>query len=64
MAHNRSFIVLAFAAIYVIWGSTYLAISVGVAELPPFLFAGARFVVAGALLPLLEKSAPSRRLDR
>src|SRR5258706_16332787 len=34
----------------VFWGSTYLAIKVGVGELPPFLFAGLRFLAAGVLL--------------
>jgi drug/metabolite transporter (DMT)-like permease len=42
--------VLAFAAIYLIWGSTYLAIRVGVRSLPPFLMAGCRFVTAGSIL--------------
>ena len=42
--------IAAFAAVYVIWGSTYLAIRFAVESLPPFLMAGARFVVAGALL--------------
>ena len=42
--------VLAFAAIYLIWGSTYLAIRVGVRSLPPFLMAGCRFVIAGGIL--------------
>ncbi|WP_264777526.1 DMT family transporter [Deinococcus aetherius] len=32
------------------WGSTFLALKVGVAHLPPFLLAGVRFVVAGGLL--------------
>lgn len=41
---------LAFAIIYFVWGSTFLAIRVGVAEVPPFLLAGMRFVIAGALL--------------
>ena len=41
---------LAFAAVYVVWGSTYLAIRFAVDSLPPFLMAGARFLVAGALL--------------
>ena len=40
-------LVAAFAAVYLIWGSTYLAISWGVAEIPPFLMAGVRFVAAG-----------------
>lgn len=42
--------VLAFAAVYLIWGSTYLAIRVGVRSLPPFLLSGCRFVCAGGLL--------------
>ncbi len=36
--------------IYLVWGSTYLAIRVAVETLPPFLMAGARFVVAGSIL--------------
>jgi len=43
-------VAVAFAAVYLIWGSTYLAIRVGVQELPPALFAGVRFVIAGLLL--------------
>jgi drug/metabolite transporter (DMT)-like permease len=43
-------VVVAFAIVYVVWGSTYLAIRVGVATLPPALFAGARFLAAGVLL--------------
>jgi drug/metabolite transporter (DMT)-like permease len=41
---------LAFAIIYFVWGSTFLAIRVGVHEVPPFLFAAMRFVAAGAVL--------------
>lgn len=40
----------AFLAIYCIWGSTYLGIRIANETLPPFLLAGARFIVAGALL--------------
>jgi drug/metabolite transporter (DMT)-like permease len=40
----------AFAAIYLIWGSTYLAIRFAIETLPPFFMAGARFITAGALL--------------
>ena len=47
---QRLKILLAFAVVYFVWGSTYLAIRVGVATLPPALFAGARFLVAGLLL--------------
>src|SRR5260370_24897948 len=43
-------ILLAFAIIYLVWGSTYLAIRVGVREMPPFLMAGLRFTVAGLVL--------------
>lgn len=47
---SRGALVLAFAAIYVIWGSTYLGIRVAVETLPPFLMAGMRFAIAGVLL--------------
>jgi len=40
----------AFAAIYLIWGSTYLGIKIAVDELPPFFLAGSRFLMAGAVL--------------
>ncbi|GLZ84138.1 drug/metabolite exporter YedA [Metapseudomonas resinovorans] len=40
----------AFIALYLIWGSTYLAIRIGVESWPPMLMAGVRFVVAGALM--------------
>jgi drug/metabolite transporter (DMT)-like permease len=39
-----------FAAIYLLWGSTYLAIRFGIATLPPFLMAGCRHLVAGMIL--------------
>jgi drug/metabolite transporter (DMT)-like permease len=41
---------LAFAMIYFVWGSTYLAVRVGVAEVPPFLLAAMRFLAAGLVL--------------
>src|SRR3982750_2522927 len=41
---------LAFAIIYLVWGSTFLAIRVGVREVPPFLLAAMRFAVAGIIL--------------
>lgn len=41
---------LAFAIIYFVWGSTFLAIRVGVAEVPPFLLAAMRFLAAGLAL--------------
>lgn len=42
----------AYLAVCVVWGSTYLAIRIGVQELPPLLFAGIRFVAAGAVILL------------
>ena len=43
---------LAFGIIYFVWGSTFLAIKIGVAEVPPFLLAAMRFTVAGLVLYL------------
>ena len=43
-------IVAAFATIYLVWGSTFLAIRIGVRQLPPLLFSGLRFLLAGLLL--------------
>lgn len=47
---SRALIVLAFAAIYVLWGSTYLAIRYAIDTLPPFLMAASRFLIAGTIL--------------
>jgi drug/metabolite transporter (DMT)-like permease len=43
-------ILLAFAIIYFVWGSTFLAVRVGVREVPPFLLASIRFLIAGLVL--------------
>lgn len=43
-------ILLAFSIIYFVWGSTFLAIRIGVREVPPFLLAGLRFLSAGMIL--------------
>jgi drug/metabolite transporter (DMT)-like permease len=43
-------IVLAFASVYFFWGSTYTAIRIGAAEMPAFLLAGTRFLIAGVIL--------------
>lgn len=43
-------VVAAFAAIYLIWGSTYLAIMIAIRDIPPLLMAGIRFLIAGVLL--------------
>lgn len=47
---------VAYLIVCVFWGSTYLAIKIGVTELPPFLFAGLRFAVAGVLLLVLARA--------
>ena len=47
---SRVKIILAFAAVYVLWGSTYLAIRLGIETLPPFIMAAVRFLLAGAIL--------------
>jgi drug/metabolite transporter (DMT)-like permease len=49
---SRAQIIAAFASIYIIWGSTYLAIRYAIGTIPPFIMGGARFLVSGALLCL------------
>ena len=57
----------AYLVVCIVWGSTYLAIRIGVGELPPFLFAGLRFLVAGGLLAALALALgdhlPRRAVD-
>jgi drug/metabolite transporter (DMT)-like permease len=43
-------IIVAFAALYLIWGSTYLGIRFAIETIPPFLMAGARFLLAGVIM--------------
>ncbi len=47
---SRAQIIAAFASIYLVWGSTYLAIRYAVETIPPFIMGGLRFVVSGLLL--------------
>src|SRR5687768_11635605 len=47
---TRASIIVAFAAVYLVWGSTYLAIRWVLESMPPFLSGGVRFLVAGAML--------------
>lgn len=58
-------LVAAFAAVYVLWGSTYLGIRFSIETLPPFFTQGVRFALAGAVLFAWARSrgapAPSRR---
>ncbi|MEJ2540911.1 MAG: EamA family transporter [Gemmatimonadota bacterium] len=57
-------VLLAFLAVYLIWGSTYLAIRWAIETIPPFTMAGIRFLVAGAILMLWARlrgmPAPNR----
>ncbi|MDR0278401.1 MAG: drug/metabolite exporter YedA [Paucimonas sp.] len=43
-------LIVAFIALYLVWGSTYLAIRIGVESWPPMLMAGTRFIIAGGLM--------------
>ena len=57
---SRALSWIALGVVYLVWGSTYLAIRVGVGHLPPLLFAGVRYVIAGALLYPIARRAASR----
>jgi drug/metabolite transporter (DMT)-like permease len=58
---SRAQITAAFASIYIIWGSTYLAIRYAVETIPPFLMGGTRFLVSGALLYALARRRGAER---
>src|ERR1041385_6537252 len=47
---NRSRIIVAFALLYVLWGSTYLAMRVIVRELPPYVAGAVRYLLAGPMM--------------
>src|SRR6266513_3058385 len=49
-APKKTLVIIAFAALYVIWGSTYLGIRFSIETIPPFLMAGARFELAGMIM--------------
>ncbi|MFL5561942.1 MAG: EamA family transporter [Gemmatimonadaceae bacterium] len=49
-APSRALVLTAFATVYVVWGSTYLAIRYAVETIPPFAMAGTRFLLAGAMM--------------
>ena len=49
-APKKLWIVLAFAGIYLIWGSTYLGIYYAIQSIPPLLMAGVRFLLAGIIM--------------
>ena len=58
---SRARIVVAFAAVYVIWGSTYLTIHVAIETMPALLMAGTRFILAGLVLMAITHRPGARR---
>ncbi len=65
MASSRTTLLTAFATVYLIWGSTYLAILWAIDTMPPLLMVGARYLLAGALLwPFTRPKAGSGATTR
>ncbi|MFI5229326.1 MAG: EamA family transporter [Gemmatimonadales bacterium] len=62
--YSRARVLAAFAAVYIVWGSTYLAIRYAVATIPPFFMVAARFVVSGAILYAWARARGSPRPTR
>src|SRR5947199_1731310 len=58
-APTKARVIIALAALYVIWGSTYLGIRFAIETIPPFLMAGARFLMAGAIMYAIAGSQGS-----
>jgi drug/metabolite transporter (DMT)-like permease len=61
---SRAEIAAAFASIYVIWGSTYLAIRYAIETIPPFLMGATRFLISGALLYAWARYRGAKRPTR
>lgn len=61
---SRAQIIAAFASIYLVWGSTYLAIRYAVQTIPPFMMGGLRFVVSGVILYLWARYRGASRPTR
>lgn len=57
-------LILAFASVYLIWGSTYLAIKFAIETIPPFLMAGVRFLTSGAILYGWARARGAQRPSR
>ncbi len=60
-APKRIWIIVAFAALYLIWGSTYLGIRFAIETIPPFLMAGTRFFLAGVIMYAIARAQDGRR---
>jgi drug/metabolite transporter (DMT)-like permease len=66
MPKSKITVILAFAALYIIWGSTYLGILLAIQSIPPLLMAGTRFLFAGAILYTAARISgvpPSPRIE-
>lgn len=67
LTKEQFLIIAAFAAIYFIWGSTYVVIKIGIAQFPPLLFSGTRFTLTGIILLIYAlikgHSLPSNKKD-
>jgi len=63
-APSRAAIWAAMIAVYIVWGSTYLAIKFAVQTMPPFLMASTRFLIAGSILYLFRRLLKDPRPQR
>src|SRR5207237_8805236 len=61
MSPKRTWIITAFAALYFVWGSTYLFIRFAIDAIPPFLMAGSRYLTAGLLLYTIARAQRAKR---
>ena len=60
-ARTATLVLMAFAAVYVVWGSTYLAIRIGIESFPPLILAGLRHITVGLLLyPIVRRKTGIR----
>src|SRR4051812_21746187 len=62
--HSSGLLLAAFIALYIAWGSTYLAIRVAIETLPPLLMAGMRFLTAGGILYIGMRTTGTPRPNR
>ena len=61
LARTTTLVLMAFAAVYLVWGSTYLAIQIGIESFPPLILAGLRHITVGLLLyPILRRKTGIR----
>ncbi|MDP2885583.1 MAG: EamA family transporter [Ignavibacteria bacterium] len=57
-------LIAAFASVYIVWGSTYLAIRIAIETIPPLLMAGFRFIIAGSMMYAWGRLRSKERLTR